>query len=232
MGKNHLKRIAMPKTWHLKRKKTKFITRPKPGSAPMAFSMPLAVIMKELVKCAKTTKEVKNIIKQKGVFVDEKRRWDEKTSLGLMDTLSFPQSKEAYRLILTPFGTLTTVPISKEEASIKPVKILGKSILGKDKVQLNIFGGRNLILKKNTYKTNDTLLLSLPGQQVKEHVPFEKGNLVYLTGGKHIGKVGVLKEIKTNRLIFTVDKTDLTTAKRHAFVIGKTKPLVTLTKTK
>lgn len=235
MGKNHLKRIAMPKTWHLSRKETIFLARPNPGSAILAFSMPLSLVMKELINCVKTTKEVKNILKTKGVFVDERRRWDDKYNVGLMDTIALPTSNEYYRLLLNPHGKLEVASISKDEASIKLVKIVGKTILNKDQIQINLSSGRNLIVKRgekgNTYGVHDTLMLSLPGQQVKQHFAFENGCLVYLTGGKHTGKIGKLVGVNNDQTISLETPQGMyKTEKYYAFVIGKEKSVITLLK--
>src|SRR3989344_3893102 len=99
MGKNHLKRINMPKTWHIKRKGIKFITRPKPGQASMKLGMPISIIIKDLLGLAKTTREVKSILNVQEVLVDNKRRKERRYILGFMDVLSFPKIDKHYRMI-------------------------------------------------------------------------------------------------------------------------------------
>ena len=59
MGKDHLKRLAAPKTWGITRKNTKFITKPVPGPHGMQAGMPLSVLIKEILNYAGTTREVK-----------------------------------------------------------------------------------------------------------------------------------------------------------------------------
>ncbi len=241
MGKNHLKRIAMPKSWHLPRKETIFIARPSPGSAPLAVSMPLSLVMKELIKCVKTTKEVKSILKTKGVLIDERRRWDDKYPVGLMNTLALPTIKEYYRMLLNGRGKLEVVPISQDEASTTLVKVVGKTILNKNQMQINLSNGRNLLVKRSgkgekgekgeSYHVYDTLMLSLPGQQVKQHIQFEKGCLVYLIGGKHTGKMGKLVSINPDQTISVETSEGIyQTEKYYAFVVGKEKPLITMPK--
>ena len=56
MVKSHLKRIAAPRTWDIDRKTTKFIARPKPGQHTLQLGMPLAVLLKEILKKMKTNK--------------------------------------------------------------------------------------------------------------------------------------------------------------------------------
>ena len=78
MVKNHLKRIAIPRTWRVKTKKEiKYIARPKPGKN-FLYSMPLATILKEVICIARTEKEVKFILSEKTVLVKLRLRMRDK----------------------------------------------------------------------------------------------------------------------------------------------------------
>lgn len=226
MVKNHLKRIAMPKTWIVGRKKAKWATKPKPGAHSLLHSLPLNIILRDMIKCAKTAKEVKAILHDKDVIVDGKKRREAKMPVGLMDVISIPAIKEDYRVLLNNRGKIITVPLKKEEASIKPSKITGKSNLKKGKIQINLSDSRNILVDKDTYKVGDTLVINLPDQKIKQHIKLEAGNLVFLTGGNSIGKVGRIEEIKGNNVVFKVGEESFETLKQHAFVIGQQKPVI------
>jgi small subunit ribosomal protein S4e len=228
MPKKHLKSIAVPKTWHVPRKKTVFVTRPYPGAHPMPHSMPLNIVMKELIKCAQTTKEVRHILERKQVLVDGVRRDEYKLPVGLMDAVSLPDVDEHYRVVLDSRGKIAAVPIKKDEAAMKPCRVMGKTVLGKGKFQLNLSGGRNLLVAKADYAVGDTLLLSLPKQEVKQHLKLEKGALVYLIGGSHIGETGTVEEMADGKIRVKADSASYETPKRYAFVVGKDKPAITL----
>ncbi len=230
MVKNHLKSITMPRTWQIERKKTVFVTRPNPGAHPMRYSMSLNVIMKELIKCAKTTKEVKAIIHDKEVLVDGKKRNDEKYSVGLMDVISLPETKQNYRIIINKSGKLKALEITQDEANTKLSKIENKSVLLKGKIQLNLSDGRNIIVDKGEYKTSDTLAISLPGQEIKDHVKFEVGMMALLIGGKHMGYIGKIEDIKSDIITIKIGDNSYETLKEYAFVVGKDKPIITLEK--
>ncbi len=230
MVKNHLKSITMPRTWQIERKKTVFVTRPNPGAHPMRHSMSLNIIMKELIKCAKTTKEVKAILHDKEVLVDGKKRNDEKYSTGLMDVISLPETKQNYRIIINKRGKLKALEIPKEESNIKLSKIENKSVLPKGKMQLNLSDGRNMIIDKKEYKTGDTLAISLPDQEIKEHLKLEVGMMALLIGGKHIGYIGKVEEIKSDVITIKIGDNSYETLKEYAFVVGKDKPIITLEK--
>ncbi|MCX8146983.1 MAG: 30S ribosomal protein S4e [Candidatus Woesearchaeota archaeon] len=227
----HLKRIAMPKTWKLERKKEFWVTKPMPGAHNKLQGMALETALKELIKCAKTRKEVRIILNKKDILVDGKKRKELKLPVGLMDVVSIPEIKENYRILLDKKGNLYALKIDEEDASIKPCKIIGKKTIKKGITQLNLFGSRNILVKKGgeEYKVGDTLVISLPKQEVKEHLKLEKGNVVYLMGGKYIGNVGIIEKLEGDKITIKIDDVDVTTKKDYAIVIGKSKPLIKIT---
>ncbi|MBD3313917.1 30S ribosomal protein S4e [Candidatus Woesearchaeota archaeon] len=232
MVKNHMKRISMPRTWKLDRKDIKWISRPNAGAHGLMKGMALETIMKELIKCANTRKEAKTILYNKEVMVDGKRRRDLKLPVGLMDVVSLPEVDEHYRIIINKRSEIDTVKINKNEAGVKPCKIKNKTILKGGATQLNLAGSRNMIFKKGEkvpYAVGDTVMLSLPKQEIKDHIKFEKGSKAYLTGGKYVGYTGVIESIENDIIRIKNDEgKTLETNKRHAYVIGKDKPVVTI----
>jgi small subunit ribosomal protein S4e len=146
-----------------------------------------------------------------------------------MDVISIPKVSAYLRILLNKKGKLFLLPISKEEASIKPCKIRGKKLI-KGKTQLNLFDGKNILVDKDNYKVGDTIIIELPSQKIKEHIAFQKGNLIYLIGGKHTGDVGLIEDIKGNRIVYKKDKSTFETLKEYAFVIGKEKSVILLEK--
>jgi len=223
MVKKHLKRIAMPKTWQIKRKGIKFITRPNPGAHNLSESMPLNLILKQILGI-ETTKESKAIIYSNDVLVNGIARTDHRFNTGLLDVISFPKTKKHYRIILNNNAKLDTIEIPEKEAKLKPCKILDKTVIKGNKIQLNLHGGINITLDKNDYKTGDTLIITFPKIEIKEHIKFEKDSFIMLSGGKYAGKAGTLLEIEGNNIKFkSTDGNDYETLKRFAFVIGKKK---------
>jgi len=61
-----------------------------------------------------------------------------------------------------------------------------------------------------------------------ERLPLEKGMLIYLVAGKHIGAVGKLADISGTKITVKTDKENFETLKEYAFVIGKEKPCIAL----
>jgi small subunit ribosomal protein S4e len=228
MVKKHLKTLTVPKTWPIKRKGQKFVIRPNPGKS-FTYSMPIALIFKNNLKYCKTTKEAKAILLDKEILVDGKRRLDTKYLIGLMDVLSFPIAKEYYRILINTQKKLQLIPIEKKESSLKVVKITGKKVLNKGKIQLNLFDGRNILVKKDNYAVGDSVLIELPGQEIKEHFKLGKGNYAFLISGKHTGEHGKIMDVsegKEGSVTIKTTKHEFKTSKDSIYLVGKEKPAI------
>jgi len=234
MVKKHLKRLVAPRTWSIKKKENKFITRPNPGPHSLGKSITINLIVKDLLKQANTTKEVKKVLSGKNIFVDNKPITDHKFPLGLMDVISIPKTNEFFRILINTKGNFVLQPIKEQEASIKPCKIINKSILKKKKVQLNLFDGKNKIVQEDNYKVGDTIVLDLVKKEIQNHIKLEKGALVLLVNGKHIGKLAIVNKITekpgshNDTILLKTKNSEIETFKNYVFVIGKEKPVITL----
>ena len=231
IGEKHLSRLAMPKTWKIKRKGIKWIIRPLPGTHSMDRSIPLNLVFKYLLNYTRTSKEVKGILNNQGVFVDGIRRKNLKFSIGFMDVLSIPKLDKYFRVLLTQKGKLRLLPIEEKESNIKLCRIKNKTSV-KKKIQLNLGDGRNILVEKDEFKVRDTIVIEVPSQKIKEVLKLEKGNLAYLTGGKHVGEVGTIEDLKQDKLIYKRGKKLFETSLNFAFVIGKKEPVISLSEDK
>ncbi len=225
--KRHLKTIATPRTWPIKRKGIKFTTRPKPGKHTLEKGMPLTTIITKVLKFAKTSREVKNIINTKEVLVDGRRVKEPRYIIGLMDNLSFPLINEHLRIIINKKGKLSLIKIENSEAKQKLCKITSKKLY-KNKIQLGLHDGRTILTDKKEYKVGDSIVIKVPEQEVLNHIPFEKGNFAYLISGKHIGEFGKISEINGNKIFVKTDDTEFETHKKCIFMAGKEKEIVKL----
>ena len=228
MGKDHLKRLAAPKTWGITRKNTKFITKPVSGPHGMQAGMPLSVLLKEILNYAGTTREVKKILNANEVKIDGRVRLDNRFPVGIFDTIEFTSTNEHFRAILNRKGKISLVKISKEESQLKPCKIIGKTAL-KGKLQLNFYDGKNIVVDKSACNVGDSVLLTLPEQKISRHLKLDKKSAIFLTGGKHIGETGSVEDIVKDKIIYKDQQGRLIeTSKKYAFVVGEGKPLITL----
>lgn len=226
--KNHQKRLSVPRSWVIGRKVTTFITRLRPGAHTAQLGMPLSVVLKSMAGVANTTKEVKKALHNNTILVDQKKVSDHRRAVGLMDTISIPGEKKAFRMTLDHKGFIRLVKIDDKESKIKVSKIIGKTVLGKSKTQLNLSDSRNILVEKDEYKVGDSVVLDLPSQKITSHLKFETGAYILLIGGKHKGEKGKLVDIKDDTVLYERKEGKFTTLKKYAFVIGKDKSVVTL----
>jgi small subunit ribosomal protein S4e len=229
IGEKHLSRLAAPKHWPIRRHGLKWITRLRPGAHSLKTGMPLNVILRDLLGYAGNNKEVKTILNNQDVLVDGKRRKEPRFNTGVMDVLSLPRISEYYRIMFDKKGKIALLPIKEGESRTKVCKIIGKRLI-KGKLQINLSDGKNLLVEKGDYKKGDSVLIEVPVLKVKEVLAMAKGNLVYMTAGKHVGEIGQVREIKGERIVVKTKESEFETLRRYGLVIGKDKPVISLIK--
>ncbi|MBU0472020.1 MAG: 30S ribosomal protein S4e [Nanoarchaeota archaeon] len=226
MTKNHLKPQKAPQTWSIKRKQVKFVTRPNPGAHKREFSMPINLVLKNLLNKAQTNKEAKKILHDQEILVNGKRRKDHRFSVGLMDIMSLPKINEYFLMFLNSKNKLYLQLIDKKDSNEKISKITGKKLVKKGLMQLSTLDGRNILVKKGDYKVGDSITLSIPKQEVKSILKLEIGASILLYKGKYTGIIGTVFNIKEGLLAFKSDSKEYETKKEYAIVIGKDKPII------
>lgn len=228
MVQNHMKRMAAPKTWDIKRKSHNFITKSAPGPHGLARGMPLNTLLKEKLSYANTTREAKKIINTYGIKVDGKSRKDFRFPVGVFDTIGFESTNEYFRVILDKKGKVNVVKIKKDEQLVKPCKIIGKTMV-RGKQQLNLYDGKNILVDKGDYKIGDTILVTLPELKISKHFKLDKKSSIFLIGGRYMGETGNVEDIVGNKIIYRDERGNLIeTSKNYAFVVGEGKPSITL----
>ena len=228
MVKNHLNRIAAPKNWSFGRRENRWTARSSPGPHSIKNCITQNYILKEILNYASTTRESKKILNANDVKIDGKARKNFRFPVGIFDTIEFTSTNEFFRIVLNKKGKLGIIKIKKEEALLKPCKIIGKTMV-RGKLQLNLFDGKNILADDKAYKVGDTLLLVLPQDKISKHLKLGKNSTIFLAGGKHIGKIGNVENIVEDKVIYKDSKGDLIeTSKKYAFVVGDSKMSITL----
>ena len=211
---DHMKRLAAPRTWPLKRKVSIWVTKQSAGAHSIEDSMPAVTVLRDMVGACDTAREAKRIIGNREMFVDGKAVKNPKAPVGFMDVITIPKMNLAYRMLLTDKGKLTLVPIDEAEAAWELCKIENKTV---------VKGGKNIVLDKNDYKCGDSLKVAFDGQKVMEHYPLQDGSVVFIKEGSQAGAVKTVKSLETVRgsasnLVMFTDGSE--TVARNCFVIG------------
>ncbi|MEB3806881.1 MAG: 30S ribosomal protein S4e [Desulfurococcales archaeon] len=242
-GQRRLKALAAPKFWPILRKEYKWSVKPRPGPHPSEFSLPLLLIVRNVLGYAKTGREARKLISEGHFKVDGRIRKDYKYPVGLFDVIEIVDTGEAFRFIPYPVKFFKLHPIPKEEAGIKPVRVNNKTTVKGGHIQLNLHDGRNLLVKvkdprnpvEDVYKTLDTLVITIPDQTIRDHLRFENGMLSIITAGRNVGRVGRIVNVQRGwgrtRSIVTIEDQDghkFQTSLEYVFIIGKDKPVISL----
>ncbi len=228
---DHMKRLAAPKSWPLKRKVSVWAAKQSAGAHPVDMSMPASMVLRDMLEVCDTAREAKRIIGNREVLVDGKAIKNPKTPIGFMDVVSIPKLDKNYRMLISDKGKLTFIEITAEEAKIKIVRIDGKTKVKGGKIQLNLSGGRNILIDKNDYKTGDSLILNIEDQSIVEALPLQADACAMVVEGGHAGKIYKVTECVTiqgpaeNVVRFD---TGTETVKGNVFVIGNSKPSIAI----
>ncbi|MCK5547765.1 MAG: 30S ribosomal protein S4e [Thermoplasmata archaeon] len=227
----HLKRLVMPRSWALPKKTHTWVVKPSPGAHAIEKSLPLLVILRDILGYCKNKKEGMSIISRREIKVDGKVVTNEKFPVGPMDVVSIPKIKENFRVLLDKNGKLRLVSIKEKDAEWKLARIENKTTIAGSKVQLNMHDGRNILLKKSKYRTGDVLKIEVPAQKIIDAYSLEKGNTAFLIGGKHVGELGLIEKydiVRNPKENIVGFREGFSTVKKHVFMVGREKPEVTL----
>lgn len=194
----HQKRIAAPRSWKIERKTARWAVKPKQGPHPKERSMPLLLIVRDMLKLADNSREAKRILNEGNVLVNGKVRKDRKFPVGVFDIISIPLIKAHYLVLLDKRDKLSLVEINSRSASKKLCRVNGKRMIKDGVIQLNLHDGRNILPGEAgaEIKTHDSLLLSIPDSKIMKHFAYKEGSNVVVIGGKHSAQTGVIEEIK------------------------------------
>jgi len=187
--------------------------RPSAGPHKLRESLPLSIFLKNRLKYALTSREVTQIVAQRLIKVDGKVRTDTTYPCGFMDVISIEKSGENFRLLYDVKGRFTIHRITAEEAQYKLAKVKRVQLGPRGVPYLVTHDGRTIRYPDPAIKANDTVRLSLPTKltdsetpkatgvaphgvapspKIESFIRFEPGNLVMCTGGRNMGRAGIL----------------------------------------
>ncbi|KAF8623240.1 hypothetical protein AX15_006473 [Amanita polypyramis BW_CC] len=237
--KKHLKRLNAPSSWMLDKLGGTYAPRPSPGPHKLRESLPLTVFLRNRLKYALTGHEVTSIVAQRLIKIDGKVRTDPTYPAGFMDVISIEKSGEYFRLLYDVKGRFTIHRITQEEASYKLLKVRKVAVGARGVPHIVTHDGRTIRYPDPLIKVNDTVKFDIEQNKITEFVKFDTGNTVMVTGGRNMGRAGVIvhkeRHIGGFDIVHVKDSLDRTFATRitNIFVIGEgIKPWISLPKGK
>lgn len=224
-----LKRLAAPPFWPIEVKTKKYVVKPMPGPHSLKTSIPLGVLLRDILKYAETMKESKQILYNGVVKVDGKVRKEHSFPVGLMDIVEI--DNEIYRILANKKG-LYLKKIEKKEL-FKLARIEDKQYLKGTKLQLNLHDGKNMVVGKDEYKTGDVLVLDL-NNKIKQTLKFNVNAVAMIISGRNIGEIVTIKKIiitkspQPNIVVVDLHGSEVPVPKDYIFVLGIVKPVISV----
>jgi len=240
----HLKRKPAPKIWPIHRKEAIWTIMPTPGPHSLSRSLPLTLIVRDILGFAKTAKEARRIISTGKIMVDGKIRNDEHFLVGLMDVISIVDTKKSYRILPSRKG-LILHPINADEASFKLCRIEDKTVVKGGNMQLDLHDGSSILIanensltpEEAVYHTLDVVKVGIPSRELLGHTKLAVGAPIQVIGGKNMGLWGKISSIekksdkKRRGLLVTlkdVNGNQFQTILDFVFILGDAETLISL----
>ncbi|MEM2579598.1 MAG: 30S ribosomal protein S4e [Desulfurococcaceae archaeon] len=242
-GSKHLKALAAPAFWPILRKEYKWAVKPSPGPHPIDRCIPLLIVVRNMLKYAKTSREARKLIAEGQFKVDGVVRRNYKYPVGLMDVVEVVTTGEVFRVLPVPTKYMDLIKVPKEESSFKLCRIEDKTVVKGGHIQLNLHDGRNYLIKvsdprnpvEDVYDTLSTLKISVPKQQLLDYVPLKEGVIAIVTWGRNVGRIGRVVSIqrgfkRVKSIVTLEDKNGVKfqTSLNYVFPIGIENPLIYL----
>lgn len=230
----HMKRSAAPSFWKIPRKLGQFTVKPSPGPHPISESYSLAVLLRDGLKVVKNM-EARYVINSGKVLVDGVIRCDKKFPVGLMDVIHISSINKFYRMLPSKKAMLLPKEIDPESAKFKLCKVKSKNKVKSNKFSYGLHDGRT-ILSENDLGLNvgDSVLITIPEGKFVDKVKLEKDSLVLFLKGKHISKIGVVKDIikgtftsEESAEVYVEGET-VKVPLRMILAVGKNKPILSV----
>jgi len=173
------------------------------------------------------------------IKVDGKVRTDARFPAGFMDVIQIEKTNENFRLMYNTKGRFIVQRITPAEAKYKLCKVRGKKSAVRGVPMIYTTDGRAIRYPDPAISINDTVKIDIATGKIKSHVKFDIGNLAITTGGRNLGRVGIVLSLERHPgsydIVHIKDAAGNTFATRlvNVFIIGRgTRSLVSLPKDK
>jgi len=238
--KNHLKRLACPKSWMLSKLGGIFAPRPTVGPYKLRECLPLSVVIRNRLKLALTTRETQSIVSRRYIKVDGKVRTDSNFAVGFGDVLTIEKAGKMYRVLYNTKGHFVLHKLNDVEAKFKLCRVIkygkaSKGVYGRNPLvhgpessipYIQTHDGRTIRFADPLFKKNDTVKVDLETGKVVGHLKCEVGNQVMIVRGNNTGRVGVITSFDKHPGSFDIVHVEdasggkFSTRSENAFVVG------------
>jgi small subunit ribosomal protein S4e len=227
-----LKRLFAPKNWRIERKVKEWTVKPIPGPHSKEVSIPITILLRDYLGHATNRKEVNFILNNGDVLVNGRPIKDSSFPVGLMDVIEIPKTKEYFRVLFDKKGSVNLLKIDESEKNTKLFKLINKTMIKGNKLQLNLHDGTN-VLSEEGYPTSSTLVMKVPDMKVVDSLEFKEGYIGLVIKGKNVSKIGKISKITEfgiykDAVLLESGNDKFQTLKDYVLVVGKDSPIIKL----
>lgn len=187
----HLNRLNLPKYIKILRKERKYLIKPIPGPHPVDDSLALAVLLRDYMKIAMNMREVKYILRNRKVKVDNRYIIEPKFPVGFQDIVEI-DGIGRYVIDLDEHGYFV---IRDQKELNKVLKVIRKVKVKDGKLQYTFHDGRTLLSEDNSIKVGDSVVFNLENKKIIHIISQNKAVECIVLRGKHRGFRGKIKQI-------------------------------------
>ena len=109
------------------------------------------------------------------------------------DVVNIEKSGDVFRLLYDTKGRFVLHPISATESTFKLCRVERDGMSAKNIPYLGTHDGRTIRYPDPLIKVRDTVKVDIATNKIIGFSKFEVGNVCVITGGKNIGRVGVIQ---------------------------------------
>lgn len=238
-GSKKLKRLAAPRTYKIPRKIYKWSVKTMPGPHPAEQSIPVAVLLRDVLGIVKNLREVKYVLRRGYLKLDGTIIREYRYPVGLMDVIELVPTNEFYRILPDTVGYLRPKKISGDEVVLKPLRIKNKIMIKGSNIQLTTHDGRNFVVSKDSelysLKPGDTILFKYDSKEIIGWFRMEPGTYALIVWGRKRGVSGKIVNIwkphplKQKMVAIEIDSNVLyETVFDYVFPVGKEEPVISI----
>lgn len=223
------KRISSPNYYPVKHEEGYYVLK---GEGPYGESegLPLGVVLRDVLGYAEDLDEAEEILSRGQVLVNGSPRKNPNSTVGFMDSVSFPEIDEHFRVLVTSQG-FALKEVDEEDAYRKLARVDDKTTLKGGVTQLNLYDGNNIETEED-YDTKSSLLVTLPDLEIEDEIRMEEGNLAYIRDGKHTGEVAEIVDIeelpgsRPANVTLEGEEGEFQTVEDNVYMVGEDEPEV------
>lgn len=190
------------------RKGTKYVAR--------AFNhhrnaVPILIAVRDMLKQAKTAREVREMMKQKLLKINGRVVMDHRQSIRLFNIV---ETDKPYRLTLLPTGKFAFEPTEKET---RLCKVMNKTMAAKGIFQLHLHDGTTLLTKEKI-EIGDSLMLDVDGK-IKKQVSLASAKKLLIIAGTYLGMPATLQKVVGSKVLVKLKDKETLIDKRSVIAL-------------